>query len=260
MEEKVDQPQPEEPKQEKKKKEGIDWRKVLRLFIVPIVAITMFLGILFLLIVPEISNTFSKLDDLTAIRERTEGVIEVTTQLAGLNSRVSQVQLDLDSVNKIAPVGNTEVVLFQQKIADLARQNSLLIISSKTEEQVLTVEGDNPILGINEIPSTFSLNGRFQNIQNFIEGITTLEDFVIIGEMQIRAVDSVGPERLTDQTLQWNILITLIKYQFQEPNEQNKLAEAYIQVPPTVSIEEKILEFIRAKFASDTPQTEDTTQ
>lgn len=240
-----------DPKKEEDKL-AIDWRKIIRLFIVPIVAISVFLGLLFFLILPEISNTFNKLDDLTAIRERTEGVTEITSQLATLNTNMPQLQADLDAVDKIAPVGNTEVVLFQQKIAELAKKNNLVIVSSQTEEQVLSVEGDNPILGINEIPSTFSLNGLFANIQSFIEQIQTLEDFVIIGEMQIKAIDSVGPERLTDQTLQWNIQITLIKYQFQEPNEQNKLAEAYLQVPPTVDIEEKILEFIRAKFSDNT--------
>lgn len=254
MQEQEQNQQPQPPG--KKKKNTIDWRKILKLFIVPIVAVTVFISILVLLILPEISNTFTKLDDLTSTREKTESVIEVTTQLQALNTNRSQIESDLESVNKIAPAGNTEVVLFQQKIADLAKANGLRIVSSKTEEEVLSVEGDNPILGINEIPSTFSLNGKFAKIQTFIEGIKTLEDFVIIGEMQIRVIDQVSPDKLTDQNLEWNLLITLIKYQFQQPNEENKLAEAYLQVPPTVDIEDKILEFIRAKFAGSTDTSE----
>ncbi|MCA9379149.1 hypothetical protein KC640_01860, partial [Candidatus Dojkabacteria bacterium] len=158
----------------------------------------------------------------------------------------------LSLVNNLAPASNTEVVRFQQRIADLATSFGLRNLNSQTAEYTDTISvtggNDNPLLGIIEIPSSFSLQGKFANVQNFIAAIKSLEDFVIVGEMEIRVVGAVAPEQLTSSSLDWNLDITLIKYQFQQPNENNKLADAYAKVPPSVKIDSDVLEFISQKY------------
>ncbi|MBL8014845.1 MAG: hypothetical protein JNK26_01495 [Candidatus Doudnabacteria bacterium] len=238
------------PWRPKQKREANDFGAILRLFVVPIVAVTVFIGILFALILPGVGEIFAKFDSLDNIRQNTESLNQTITQLQALSTRRTEVENDLELVNNIAPVGVTEVVVFQKKIANLAALNGLTLVKSQTDEQILAIENDNPVLGINEIPSQLSINGTLPNIKRFIEQIKDLEDFVIIGEMQIRVVDEVSPDRLTDTSLTWNLDITLVKYQFQQPNEQNKLAEAYAAVPVTVKIEQSILDFIRNKFST----------
>lgn len=230
---------------------GPDPVEMLKLFIVPIVAVSIFVGLLLFLIIPGVLDIFAKFEDLDSVRQNTNTINETITQLQELSDNRDQLTQDLELVNKIAPVGATEVVVFQKKVAALAATNGLAVVRTLTDEQILAIENDNPVLGINEIPSRLSVNGTLQNIKKFITEINNLEDFVIIGEMQIRVVDSVVVERLTDPSLNWNLEITLIKYQFQQPNAQNQLAEAYAAVPVTVKIEKSILDFIRNKFSNE---------
>lgn len=239
------------PWKEKEKPLGPDPVEMLKLFIVPIVAVSIFVGLLLFLIIPGVLDIFAKFEDLDSVRQNTNTINETITQLQELSDNRDQLTQDLELVNKIAPVGATEVVVFQKKVAALAATNGLAVVRTLTDEQILAIENDNPVLGINEIPSRLSVNGTLQNIKKFITEINNLEDFVIIGEMQIRVVDSVVVERLTDPSLNWNLEITLIKYQFQQPNAQNQLAEAYAAVPVTVKIEKSILDFIRNKFSNE---------
>lgn len=226
--------------------------RIVRLYIIPLSAVIFFFFIFIGLILPNVGNIFALLDEISSIRESTNEVVLTTTELQRLSEDTAQIVGDLALVNQIAPAGVTQVVVFQQKIATLARQFNLRVLQTQTGEQRLLIENDNPILGINEIPSTFSVTGKISNIRGFIQEINQIEDFVIIGELTIRALDGVSVTELGDPNIEWNMEVTLVKYQFLVPDEQNKLAEAYFQVPPTSKIDEEILEFVRAKFSGTT--------
>lgn len=226
--------------------------KKLQIYLVPIVAIFVFLAILVILVIPGVSDIFSKLDQATLVGEQLDNVNQSITQLTTLRAGQSQLNTNLQYVNQIAPAGKTEVVKFQQRISELAGKSGLQVIKSETDEEELVLPNEVKTLGIIQIPSTFTLAGKLANIKDFIQKIKLLEDFVIVGEMQIKVAQKVDVQTLAaNSNLTWSLIITLIKYQFQQPDEQNHLAQAYAEVPPSVKIDTDVLEFIRSKYGAD---------
>lgn len=232
----------------------VSWGRVLQIFIVPVVAIVIFVAILFFFVLRGVNDAFDTLADIDRTREQISTVNDTIGQLQTLSQQKDVIDQSLALVSNLAPAEQTEVVKFQQRIAELAARYNLRNLNSQTAEYSdnpsITGGTENPLLGIIEIPSSFSLQGKFADIQGFIAAIKTLDDFVIIGEMEIKVVGSVSPEQLTSSFLDWSLNITLIKYQFQQPDENNKLADAYAKVPPTVKIDTDVLEFINQKYPS----------
>jgi len=54
----------------------------------------------------------------------------------------------------------------------------------------------------------------------------------------------------------WVLGITLVKYQFQTPNEANQLDDAYSRVPATVIIDEDVMNFVYEKYGTASTNVE----
>jgi Tfp pilus assembly protein PilO len=241
-----------------RKKAPMSTQKILKLYVVPIVAVVVFIGMLFILIIPQLSGIFQKLDHISSLSADYDTLVTNEKDLQTLTSKITETNSDLALVNQLAPTGLTEVVNFQRRITDLATQNRLTVVESKSGEQALVVDESIAVLGLVEIPSTFTLQGSFANVKSFIEKIKNLYDFVLIGEMSLTATDKDVKDDLLKTIVDqdWTLEITLTKYQFQVPDAQNKLAEAYLRVPPTVQVDKDTLEFVRGKYQANQPTGE----
>lgn len=243
-------------KQEQRKKElqklNLGWRRVLRMYIVPIVALSVFFATLLFMIIPGIQRLFSDLDVISLQGEQLDDMNIQLAQLQSLLTNSQSLNSDLAIINSIVPTGLTAVVDFQQRVVDLAEANGLTVGETSTAEQILNLEqtgGNVASLGTIEIPSTFSIAGDFASIKAFIEDIQSLDDFVIIGEMALKTSSDSNLTTTTDIASQgWSLTLTLVKYQFQSVEQQASLADIYRQVPPTTGLDEDILEFVRSKF------------
>jgi hypothetical protein len=241
-----------------KKNPGATLRKsvILRSYLVPLIVLAIFGAMLLFLILPKIGEVMAKLDQTNALYDQTRTMDAEIQTIFTLSQRQSQFSNDLLLINQIAPSGSTEVVNFHQKILALVQENSLIVQQSSIEESVKEAEDQASIanLGIIEIPSTFTLRGPFAGLKSFVEEIRNLSDFVIIGEMALRAnIDpnaALGIGATTQDN--WTLIITLIKYQFLEPNEQNQLQQVFLGVSPNLAPDQTVIDFAKAKFAAET--------
>jgi Tfp pilus assembly protein PilO len=245
-------------KEQKQDSERIGWGKVLDLYVVPIALIAIFGGIIFLLIVPAVSNVFFQLGEIQTLNTETTEKDAQIARLRELSSRSSQITNDLAAIETIVPEGVTEVVNFQEALRALAeRTHGLTVVEASTGERVLKSstngadsEENLRILALIEIPSTFAISGNLDQIKAFVADIKNLSDFVIIGEMELRTDQEFQANQLEAiASGEWRLTITLVKYQFQVPDEQNQLQAVYSQVPETIQLSADVLEYVRLKAA-----------
>lgn len=220
----------------KKEEEKVPISKIIRLYVIPLVTLGIFSGIVVLLIVPAVNGLFAGLEEISVLGEEANDLDEDLLDLQALQSNFNQVESDLQDINSIVPTGDTEIASFQERIVKLAIDQGLIVREVQTAEQILqTGEQDISVLGIIEIPTLFSIEGELDLAVDFITGIQQIDDFIIIGEMDLSSSDNI----------KWNLELLLIKYQFQDPNEDNRLLEAYSRVPPSAQANSEVLDLIR---------------
>jgi Tfp pilus assembly protein PilO len=220
--------------------------KILKLYIFPLGIVIGFSLIWIYLVFPKITEIFDQVDQSVLLAEQITAENEKLSALYLLSSKSTKITTDLDLINKVAPVETTQVVEFQQNIIQMAERNNLLVVEAFTQNRELVVESEqSEVLGIIEIPSEFTMRGDFTNIKAFIQAINDLKDFVIIGEMTLSSAADLESENLGNlYNGSWVLGITLVKYQFQTPNEANQLDDAYSRVPATVIIDEDVMNFV----------------
>lgn len=222
----------------KQQQQNIPMPKILKLYVLPIATLIIFTSIVVFMVLPAVSGLFAGMDEISRLNNTVKQKDVELSQLQNLQSREAQLDLDLSAIARIVPTGRTEVVNFQLRVVSLASQFGLQVSEVETAEQVLQTGEENiSALGIIEIPSNFTITGSLEQIKAFILSLETIDDFVIIGEMV------VGADRQTAGL--WNLDLLLIKYQFQNPDEQNQLLEAYSRVPITAEADEEILRLVR---------------
>lgn len=237
------------------KEDKIPIAKLAKLYLLPISTLIIFIGMWLILIFPAIGNIFADLDKATQINSEITERDELISKLQILSSN-SSTNTDLGLVNSIAPTGISEVTDFQRRLVALAISNSLVVSETATAESRLVSSSGNDTsegVGLIEIPSRFRIQGKLSNIKNFIAQINSLGDFVIIGEMNLQLTSTLqnqNQESVFSPTLNddWTLNLTLVKYQFQRPTEENKLVQIFQNVDPNQSLDASVLEFIRTKF------------
>ncbi len=224
--------------EKREEEEKIPFSKILKLYVIPIATVVGFTAVIVFLVVPAINNMFASLDKIAVLGEEVSDLDDDLQDLQELQLDIQQVNSDLSAINTIVSTGNTEVTAFQQKIISLAQENSLEVTEADTVEQILqTGDRDVLALGIIEIPNEFSIQGSLSGIQSFIAALQDVNDFIIVGEMDLRA--------LPNEADIWSLNILLIKYQFQTPDENNNLAEVFLRVPTTAKEDPEVLDIIR---------------
>lgn len=221
-------------REEKTKKRS----KYLKLYIVPIFTIIFFVGIIVVLVIPKINEVFSRLDEVSTNNETITQLNQRLTETVALSANSATITSNLATVNTIATSQNTEVIKFRDKISDLTILNNLTIVSQKLTETTVIPEGPNNGLTGNvnlvEVPFVFEIVGRFEDMKTFIASLNTIDDFVIIKEMDLAVQEVEGLTQAEERaTNQWSLKISLVKYQFFEAKD---LQAIYLAVPATAKI------------------------
>lgn len=240
---------------EKKKSERLSRATLFRVYLVPLLVVGVFAIIVFVLIIPGIGEIFSQLDRTTQTNNQVRELDNRIQRLQTLAAQSNQVNLDLAALNLVVPEAITEVVNFQQQVRRLmSEQNGLEVGGATTAEQAIaaiereTIEENDPIV-ILQIPTTFTGRGTIQNIRSFIEDIKELNSFVVIGQLDVNngeLFDSTNLQQI-DTSNQWQINITLIKYQFAANAEARLIRQLYINRAESATLDQNVLEYIRGK-------------
>jgi hypothetical protein len=178
--------------------------KKIRIYLVPIITLVFFVGIVVFLIIPKISEIFSGLGKINADNEQIAVINATSAELSRLEENKDVIQADLEALNTIAPGSTTRVVEFRDKIAGILTSFDLDIESQNiSESSFINTDVDNSVILI-EIPFTFSVTGTLESTKAFINSLSSIEDFAIVKELDIKK----GQGNL------WLMSIVLIKYQF----------------------------------------------
>ncbi len=231
-------------KEKRKKKDGSLLKKRLRVYVVPIVALTLFFGTIIFLVIPRITSILDSLQQISAKSSELKSKLDDFNKLQVIVNNSEKLRTELSIINSLAPSGETEVVEFQNRIAALALSNSVIITSQKfNDTRIDIIEGLESNLLLKEVPSVFNIVGSYQNILNFISQLSTLTDFVVVQSMELSSRNS---EALEDN---WFLDLTLVKYQFGIVDELLAISE-YIAVPVDAILSTRMQEYIDSRKQS----------
>jgi len=220
-------------------------KRLIKFYIIPFFAAFIFILVIVILVIPKISDIFATLDEITALSTQSQTKKDTLTQLNTLAQDSNFLLAQLDIINNTAPVGNSEVVVFRNKITDLCRANNLVVVTQRLSESDINRNANNVnTLGLSllEIPIVFEINGSYQDMLGFINDLSSLEDFLIVREMKL------------ESSLANNIQLTTLKlrvdkYQFSVLN-QDQLDIQYLQVPSEAKVNEIILNYVNRKISN----------
>ncbi len=214
--------------------------KFIRMYVAPLVTVVLFLFILIFLLIPKVSEIFNGLDTISTLSSESKELESRLATLTDLANKSNLLVAELQIINETATTGNTEVVKFRDTITDLCNQNNIRIVSqSLSEADIIDSEtlNINKGLVLQEIPFNFEINGNYQNILNFIEDLSALEEFIIVREMSLSGADTqLG-------TVESTMKLTIDKYQF-IVRDIDIMQATYLSVPETAEINQKVLEYI----------------
>ncbi len=231
--------------------------KLLKLYVLPIVVGTIFILIITGMVLPKVNEIFNGLDNLGQINQNLATKKQEVDALKALSNNFNELSAQLEVVNQIAPTGRTEVVKFRDRITEVIKKNNLQVISQTLSENDFDLKNlqDQKVVGniiLQEVPFLFEVKGKYNNILAFINDLSSVDDFVIVKEMQLASTNTTG-NLFTDD---WVFKMNLIKYQFSNSNT-DLLEKAYLGVSPTSQISKIISDYIAARQASQN-QTEPT--
>ncbi len=241
----------DEISKKKKKTKSSNFIKILRLYIIPIISVIVFIGIIVGFVFPKVSDIFSELDEINTLNNQIAEKNNTLSQLSSISSRSVIILDQLSIINSIAPSGTTEVVNFRDRITALALKSNLEISSQRFSEVVepnlsnLPEGGNNYIgvVGLQEVPSEFKMNGTLNNIKNFLQSLDQLEDFVVVKEMKLNFSDS---DYNNIEQKPWSFEIQVVKYQFSDKDSE-ELQTVYKRIPLTAQIDEKVKQYIESR-------------
>jgi hypothetical protein len=238
--------------------------EVTKLYLIPLLMVIITILLLFFLVLPQVNGLTDTLSLINAEQEEYTRLREIEQNRSNLAQITNQQQADLAKIDSIIPQSQTAVVDFSESIREKARQNRLVVNESVVGEIVTATPrgisgggagGNQPGLELVELPSEFSLSGRFNNIQGFLSDIFGGEDFIVIKEMtlnrrvvnQEEAGDTSFSQSNTDN---WSLNLVLVKYQFRlaPTASEEDLQRSYFSVPENLRPNQEVLEFINENY------------
>jgi Tfp pilus assembly protein PilO len=193
-------------KKNSKPKKPRDRKTLVKIYIIPVLAIMLFFYIIFGLIFQKISGIFNQLDEIESKQFELDNREQEIASLQSAIDNLDVLQNSLTILNSLAPSAQTEVVEFQEKVEFLAIQNNLTITSQRLNDQA-SDSTDLTVLDLKQIPSVFEIVGSKEDIDDFIDDFSLIDDFIVVREMQYSG-------SVEDDT--WRLELTTIKYQFGE--------------------------------------------
>ena len=241
---------PQTPMEEKAMLRSKNIRRYLRLYVIPIGAIFIFLGLMLALVIPKISLIFSSLDDVSKNNQTVADKVSQINDLKTLSGNSDSVYKQLNVINQTAPSGTTEVVKFRDKITALIQSFNLRVNSQKLSENDLAAQTQNDetngTLTLQEVPFTFEVSGSYTDIVKFLEALSKIDDFIIVKEMELTAI--------VEGADTWSLKISMDKYQFSTLSKENS-DKIYLNVPTTVKLSDIISKYIQTKLSSTSTNT-----
>lgn len=218
-------------------------RKIIKLYITPLVTVLIFFSIIVFLLIPKLSEIFSGLEEITNLNQEVLSLNEEYSTLNLLASQSNFLVAQLKVINETATTGNTEVVKFRDTVTELCNNNSIRIVSQTLSEgEIIDSEtlSQNKGLVLQEIPFNFEISGQYSNILGFINDLSALEEFIIVREMSLTG-SSTG-----DGGVQSSMKLRIDKYQFIVRDEA-LMQSTYLSVPETAEMDVRVLEYIENK-------------
>jgi hypothetical protein len=236
---------------------------LIKLFILPLAVVGIFALFLIGGILPNISEIFGGLDQVVTLNEQFTQKTDERKLIQEIAANESELDTQLESIKLLAGSENqSAVVLFQQKISKLALDSDLEVLGQTTGEKILNKDLNasatssstssaspqtDQVTGLIEIPSEFTLEGKLEDIKRFIASLNTIDDFMIIGEVDLIAKQSATEFSEDLATVEWQLKINLLKYQFQPADSNNNLNQLFASIPLEAKIDQEILEFIQER-------------
>lgn len=220
--------------------------KFLKLYVIPITAVVVFVVVLLFLTIPKVTEIFTGLDTISASSQK---IIENDSRISRLNNlalEYNSLVQKLQVIDDIAPLGTTEVVRFRDRVTSLILSNNIEIESQRlteasSESNVNESELDSPII-LQEVPFIFTITGPYNNIVEFIKALNSVEDFIVIKEMEFS-----GTGTSITSSGEWNMRINIVKYQFNTSDNAN-LRELFVNIPIETQLNLLIQEYIDARL------------
>jgi len=224
---------------EKKKEEPLTKKieKFLNIYILPVGAIVLFFGIVIFLVIPKISKIFSKIEEIRTLNSEYDLKESELVAVKNLENEKTTILGNLTKINELAPSGQTKVVEYGNKIAELTKTHNLTITNQRLSDSRLENASNNEsALVLREVPNLFELQGELLDIKQFVQDISQLSDFVVVEEIEMSQVNS-------EESSLWLLSLTLIKYQFtvQRPELVDQL---FLAVPPQSRIDDEVLKYL----------------
>ena len=219
------------------------YKRVFKFYVIPLISVVGFIGIIVFLVIPKVSEIFKDLDNISTLSASAESKNNEIKTLDTLNQNSNLTLAQLNIIDQTAPTGSTEVVTFRDKITDLINNNSLTIVTQRLSESDINSNSQNiNHLGLSllEIPFFFEINGTYQNTLAFIEDLSSIDDFIIVREMDLTG-SSVNNIQVT------TLRLRIDKYQFSIADE-SLLKAQYLEVPVDSKINDVVLKYIESKI------------
>lgn len=219
--------------------------KTIKIYIVPIITLVIFVGIIIFLIIPKISSIFAGLGQIGLDNQAIADTDSLASVLENLNARKPELERDLQNLNTIASGGTTRVVEFRDKIASVLTNFDLTIESQNiSESSFINADLQDDVILI-EIPFDFAVTGTLDDTKAFINALSNIDDFAIVKELDI----TKGDGNL------WIMNIILIKYQFGTNPEENDL---YLSVDTQATVPDNIRGYLDSRVNNALPSIQES--
>lgn len=232
-------------------------KSILKLYVLPIVVIFIFFSFLLFGVIPNTQEIFSTMGEISTVYEEKQLEDDKVAELQTLASQLPRIEEDITLINDLTNQAES-IVVFQDMIGDLAEDTGLQVTQQTTGERIISNEFDdfgfddpdaNTVqdeLNLIEIPSIFSMQGKLADIKEFINSLNDLDDFIVVGEMELTVQGETIDLIRNSQEAIWGLEITLTKYQFQDV-ASDESAKQFLNVELQQQPNSSVMNYIRNK-------------
>lgn len=219
-------------KKEKEEESKRDYSKLFKIYLLPIIAIGIFLSIIIFGVLDSVQDVFSSVQEIEEAEEEITNTSNFLNQLNNLQQESIQIQSDLDILNQLAPASITEVSNFQSRVSEIANTSGLESQNERSNDSDSVNIDSAGRLDLQEVPNNFEFRGNLSQIFNFFDALSNLNDFVVVENLEMQQ----GDEDI------WQLNITLTKYQFDVIT--NDLSQLFLNVPVTSDVAPDVQQYI----------------
>ncbi|MBD3280765.1 hypothetical protein GF389_04550 [Candidatus Dojkabacteria bacterium] len=251
-------PSDDKSKKKERSRSLEDYYRLMRYYYLPLIVLTIFFVVMIFGLVPSINSAYLHYSETQDVKKEVDSQEEKIAYLNQLKNDSNETNEYLASINSIAPVEVTKVAEFQESIKSLASRNDLLTQEAKTRELVFADEASadegfdsdsdtNSAFQLIEVPSDFIFEGDFEDIRTFLGELYEQDEFIVIEEMNFTK---------SQDSLRWQLDITLNKYQFQVSEDDEAVIPDYLNVPENAQPNQEVIDFIDEKYLGKDTETE----